>query len=168
MPELQDSETAGVPIIRGYRLKFHYVLGLVALGTLDYLKLHCLVFIQGAEALALDGAVMHEDIGAVIPADEAKTFGIIKPFYRTSFFHYETSFFDTAKIYPPKKQGAQQSGKKKSAGRLSTHPIIVQDSWPGFQSDMLNCIYFTRKLLNVKLIKINACSPLRSPIEPLK
>jgi len=89
MPELQDSETAGVPIIRGYRLKFHYVLGLIALGTLDHLKLHCLVFIQGAEALALDGAVMHEDIGAVIPADEAKTFGIIKPFYRTSFFHYE-------------------------------------------------------------------------------
>ncbi len=62
---------------------------------------------------------MHEDIGALIPRDEAKTLGVVKPFYRTSFFQCETSFLDAAKIYPPKKQGAQQSGKKISGGKLS-------------------------------------------------
>jgi hypothetical protein len=152
IPELHDPETTGVPIIRRFGLKLYHVLGLRPLGTLGYIKFHRLFFRQGVKALALDGAVMHEDIGAVIPGDEAKALGIIKPFYRTSFFHYETSSFDTAKIYPPKKQGAQQSGKKNRPGDLATRPIIVQDSWPGFQSDMLNWVYFTRKLLNVKLI----------------
>jgi hypothetical protein len=85
-------KTIRVPTIRGYRLKFHYVLGLIALGTFDYLELHFLVFAQRVEAFALDGAVMYEDIGAVVPGDKAKSLGIIKPFYRTSFLHDETSF----------------------------------------------------------------------------
>jgi hypothetical protein len=79
------------------------------------------------KALALDGAVMHEDIGTVIPGDKAKTLGVIKPFYRASFLHGETSFLDTAKIYPPKKQGAQQSGKKKIGRELAP----LSDFYPG-------------------------------------
>jgi hypothetical protein len=148
-------------------LELYHVLGLRALGTLGYFKFHRLFFRQGMKALALDGAVMHEDIGAFFPGDEAKTLGVVKPFYRTSFLHCETSCRYCNNI-PPKKQGAQQSGKKNRPGDLATRPIIVQDSRPGFQSDMLNCSQFTRELLKVKLIKINACSLLRSAIEALK
>jgi hypothetical protein len=57
---------------------------------------------------------------------------------------------DTAMIFPPKKQAAQQSGKKK-IGREIAPP---SDSCPGLaallQSDMLNLLNFTKKLLNVK------------------
>ena len=95
--------------------EFYNVLGLKSLGTLSYLKFHGLFFRQGAEAFSLDGAVMHEYIRPVFPGDKAEPFGIIKPFYRTSFLHFETSKKNYNDI-PPKKQGAQQSGKKKSAG----------------------------------------------------
>jgi len=62
-------------------------LSLGALGTLDHLELHLLVFGQGAEAFTQDGAVMHEDIGAAFAGDEAITLGIVKPFYFASFLH---------------------------------------------------------------------------------
>jgi hypothetical protein len=107
MPELHDPETTGVPIIKGFCLKLYYVLGLRPLGTLGYFKFHRLFFRQGVKALALDGAVMHEDIGAFFPGDEAKPLGVVKPFYRTSFLHCETSCRYCNDI-PPKKQGAQQ------------------------------------------------------------
>jgi hypothetical protein len=57
--------------------------------------------------------------------------------------------------YTRQKSRAHSSQAKK-IGRedLATRPIIVQDLWPGFQSDMLNFFHFTRKMLNVKLIKI--------------
>ena len=56
--------------------------------------------------------------------------------------------------YTRQKSRAHSSQAKKIGGELATRPIIVQDLWPGFQSDMLNFLQFTRKLLNVKLIKI--------------
>lgn len=57
--------------------------------------------------------------------------------------------------YTRQKSRAHSSQAKKiGRGDLATHPIIVQDLWPGFQSDMLICFQFTRKMLNVKLIKI--------------
>jgi hypothetical protein len=48
--------------------------------------------------------------------------------------------------------GAQQSGKKIGQETEHSRPIIVQDLWPGFQSDTLSYLYFTRKTLPVKLI----------------
>jgi hypothetical protein len=128
-------------------------LGLIALGTLDYLKLHCLVFAQGAEALALDGAVMHEDIGAAIPGDKAKALGIIKPFYRTSFLHGKTSFLMLQR-YTRQKSRAHSSQAKKIGEELAS----LSDSYPGLvaliHSDMPNFLYFTINFLIVKLIKI--------------
>jgi hypothetical protein len=57
--------------------------------------------------------------------------------------------------YTRQKSRAHSSqAKKYRAGNLATRPIIVQDLWPGFQSDMLNFLNFTRIFLNVKLIKI--------------
>jgi len=58
--------------------------------------------------------------------------------------------------YTRQKSRAHSSQAKKiGRGDLATRPIIVQDLWPGFQSDMLNFFHFTIKILNVKLIKIN-------------
>jgi hypothetical protein len=72
---------------------------------------------------------------------------------------------DTAVIFPPKKQAAQQSGKKKSAGNSTP-----SDSCPGLaallQSDMLNFIHFTNKLLNVKEITTNNHNKLPLPDIP--
>jgi len=80
-------ETAGVLTLRLCGLEFYHVLGLSPLGTLDHFKLHFLVFRQGAEAVALDGAVMHKDIRTALPGDKAKALGVIKPFYLASFLH---------------------------------------------------------------------------------
>jgi hypothetical protein len=154
MPELHDPEITGVPIIRRFCLKLYHVLGLRPLGALGYFKFHRFFFCQGVKALALDGAVMHEDIGTFFPGDEAKTLGVVKPFYRTSFLHCETSFFDTAKISRQKSRAHSSQAKKIGREYLATRPIIVQDSWPDFQSDLLNFLYFMRKFFNVKLIKI--------------
>ena len=63
------------------------VLELVTEGNGSFRKLHFLVFRQGAEAVALDSAVMHKDIRTGLPSNEAKTFGIVKPFYFASFLH---------------------------------------------------------------------------------
>ena len=57
--------------------------------------------------------------------------------------------------YTRQKSRAHSSqAKKYRPGNLATRPIIVQDLWPGFQSDMLNFLNFTRKSPDVKLIKI--------------
>ena len=40
--------------------------------------------------------------------------------------------------YPAKKAGRTAVRKKIGREDLATRPIIVQDSWPGSQSDMLN------------------------------
>jgi hypothetical protein len=63
--------------------------------------------------------------------------------------------FSMLQRYTRQKSRAHSSQAKKiGRGDLATRPIIVQDLWPGFQSDMLNFFYFTRKMLDVKLIKI--------------
>jgi hypothetical protein len=93
-PELRRSEDVGVPagISFGVDLEFDDVLGLGAFGTLDHLEFHFLVFGQGAEAFADYGAVMYEDIGAVLTGDEAITLGIVKPFYSAGLLHCTTSY----------------------------------------------------------------------------
>src|SRR5690606_27572615 len=56
-----------------------YVLRLGAFLALDNDELYSLAFLQGAIAIARNGAVVHEHIFAIIPLDEAKTLGCIEP-----------------------------------------------------------------------------------------
>jgi hypothetical protein len=108
-------ETAGVLAFRYYGLKFYDVLGLSSFGTLDHLELHRLVFGQGTEPVAYDSAVMHKHIRTVFPADEAKALGVIKPFYRTSFLHCETSSRYCQNI--PAKKAGRTAVRQKKIGR---------------------------------------------------
>jgi hypothetical protein len=63
---------------------------LQGLGALDYVELDALAFLKRTEAVALDGGVMHEDVVAILTADESEALGIVKPFY-CSLFHYSCS-----------------------------------------------------------------------------
>ena len=67
-------------------LDYLNVFGLQSLGAGDDLKLDGLAFLQAAEALGLNRRVMDEDIVSVLPADETKTFRVVKPLH-CSFFH---------------------------------------------------------------------------------
>jgi hypothetical protein len=80
------------PLARGFfrslqLLELNDLVGGRTLGALDDLETHPGAFLQGFEALGLDGSVVHEDIRAAILLDEAKTLGIVKPFYR-AFSHF--------------------------------------------------------------------------------
>jgi len=85
--ELRDPKAAGVLRVRTWGLEFHHVLGLGAFGALNHLKLHFLIFGQGAEAFSLNGAVMYKDIRTVIPGNKAISLGIVEPFYSACFLH---------------------------------------------------------------------------------
>ena len=62
------------------------VFGLQSLGTGHDLELNGLAFLQAAEALGLNRRVMDEHVVSVLPADETKTLGVVKPLH-CSFFH---------------------------------------------------------------------------------
>src|SRR5438105_10838816 len=62
------------------------VLCLPALGSLDDIELDGLALFQAAKALVLNGGVMHEDILAILPADETVPFGVVEPLH-CSLFH---------------------------------------------------------------------------------
>jgi hypothetical protein len=79
MAELRDQEATGVPALRGYLLELGDVLRLRAFLTLDHLKLDFLVLCEGPEAFALDRAVVHKDIGAVLSGDKTESLRIVEP-----------------------------------------------------------------------------------------
>ena len=60
-----------------------YVFGRRALLTLDQVELDILALGQRAEALGLDGGVMHEDV-AGFTLDESETLGVVEPLDRSS------------------------------------------------------------------------------------
>jgi len=70
-----------------------YVCCLPALGTLHYVELNGLTFLQALEAIRVDGGVMHEDIFAVLTRDKAKALRVIKPLHCT-LFHFESYFLN--------------------------------------------------------------------------
>lgn len=72
--------------ILGAKLQGAHVLCLEPLLALGNLELDPLAFLQAAEAVGLDRRVMNENVFTVIPADETKTFGIVKPLH-CSLFH---------------------------------------------------------------------------------
>ena len=59
--------------------------GLQAFLALDDSEADLLSFFQAFEALALDGAEMHEYILAIFAADEAKALGVVEPLHGTVF-----------------------------------------------------------------------------------
>jgi hypothetical protein len=74
-----------------------YVLGLPALGALDYVKLHLLTLLETAESPSLNRREVYKDILAVLAADKTVALGVVKPLY-CSCFHGVASFllFDVA------------------------------------------------------------------------
>jgi hypothetical protein len=63
------------------------VLGLPALWSLGHVELHRLPFLQAAKAACLNSGEMHEDILAILSADEAIALGVVKPLYCSLFCH---------------------------------------------------------------------------------
>src|SRR5690349_18709023 len=55
------------------------LVGLQAFLALHDLEADLLAFLQALEARATDGTEMHEDVGATLPADEAKALGVVEP-----------------------------------------------------------------------------------------
>jgi hypothetical protein len=57
---------------------------LIRLGTLrslDDIELNLIAFFKALIAFALNGAVVNEDVCPAIPAEEAVTLSVVKPFY---------------------------------------------------------------------------------------
>ena len=69
-----------------YLLQNLDVLCLPALRTLHHVELHLLAFLQAAESVGLDCRKMHENIFAVLTADEAVALCIVEPL-NCSLFH---------------------------------------------------------------------------------
>jgi hypothetical protein len=67
----------------GEILDLDYILGLGAFAAFDDLELHLLAFLQGPKTLALDIAVVYEDIGAVFLGNKSIPLGITEPLYLT-------------------------------------------------------------------------------------
>jgi hypothetical protein len=61
------------------------VLGLLALWAFSHVELHGLPFLQAVKAASLNGREMHEDVLAILTADEAVAFGVVKPLYCSLF-----------------------------------------------------------------------------------
>src|SRR5438045_8243916 len=55
------------------------VAGLRALGTVNDLELHRLALLERAEAVALNGRVVHEDVAASVALDEPVALGVVEP-----------------------------------------------------------------------------------------
>ena len=66
------------------------VLSLPALGSLGHFELHRLALLQASEAARLDCREVHKNIFAVLPADKAVAFGVVKPLYCSLFCHVVT------------------------------------------------------------------------------
>ena len=61
------------------------VLGLPALGTLHYVELNLLTFLQAAKPVCLNRGEVHEYIFTILAADETIALGIVKPLYSSCF-----------------------------------------------------------------------------------
>src|SRR5262245_58345393 len=55
------------------------VAGLRAFRAVNDLELHCLTFLERAEAVALNGRVVHEDIAASVTLDEPVPLCVVEP-----------------------------------------------------------------------------------------
>lgn len=65
------------------------LVGLRALLSLDNVEFHLVTFLQTFVPIDLDGAVVHEDVRAVVPSDESVPFRIVEPFDFTCVLSHE-------------------------------------------------------------------------------
>ena len=65
-------------------LERDYILRLGAFLAVRHSEFDLLAVGKGFEAIALDGAEMNEDIGAIFTLDKAESLGFVKPFNSTS------------------------------------------------------------------------------------
>jgi hypothetical protein len=63
------------------------VLSLPSLGTFGHVKLHGLALLQALEAACLDRREVHKNVFAILTADKAVAFGVVKPLYCSLFCH---------------------------------------------------------------------------------
>src|SRR6266852_3736397 len=63
------------------------VLRLPAFGAFGHVELHGLAFLQALEAASLNRGEMHENVFAILTADEAIAFGVVKPLHCSLFCH---------------------------------------------------------------------------------
>jgi hypothetical protein len=61
------------------------VLGLPALRAFGHVELHGLPFLEAAKAASLNSGEVHENVLAILTADEAIAFGVVKPLYCSLF-----------------------------------------------------------------------------------
>ena len=90
-----NGEPFGSPFeirIASNRLERLYVLSLPALGSLHDVELNRLTFLKAAESVRLDRREMHENVFAILAADESKTFSVVEPLY-SSLFHFAVCSF---------------------------------------------------------------------------
>jgi hypothetical protein len=92
-PMEKGSPMAALPEnISDVHLDYGHVLCLQALRALDDAELHGLAFLKATETIRLNRRKMHEDIFAVLAADKAKAFCVVKPLHR-SLFHDDSCSF---------------------------------------------------------------------------
>src|SRR5512139_3390858 len=78
-------EPGSVPSDRAGDLRLPHVRGLEALRALDHVELHLLTLGQALEAVALDRAVVAEDVlTPVVLGDEAEALRVVEPLHRAS------------------------------------------------------------------------------------
>src|SRR5436309_2527412 len=63
------------------------VLRLPAFGALGHVELHGLAFLQALKAASLNSGEMHENVFAILTADEAVALGVVKPLHCSLFCH---------------------------------------------------------------------------------
>ena len=63
------------------------VLSLRTFVSLHNLKLDVVAFLKAFVAIRINGAVVNKNIWTIVPADEAETFGVVKPFHFTFNSH---------------------------------------------------------------------------------
>ena len=68
-----------------------YVFCLEAFGPLNDVELDCLAFLKAPETIRLNCRKVHEDVFAVLAADESKSLGVVKPLH-CSLFHCVVPF----------------------------------------------------------------------------
>jgi hypothetical protein len=66
---------------------------LPSLGTLHYVELNGLTFLQALEAVRVNSGVVNEHIFAVLTRDKAEALRVVEPFHST-LFHFESYFLN--------------------------------------------------------------------------
>ena len=66
------------------------VFSLPALGPLGDVEFHSLALLQALETARLDSREMHENVFAILAADEAVALGVVEPLYCSLFCHVDT------------------------------------------------------------------------------